>query len=96
MNFGTDLALLRPDAARNAAVPHRQNSAWPLRNALLESGKTVLDPPPFSLYPVPTMKTKTKKQVAYLLSKVSPLDDKGQGKLKKELHSGDVKVKPKK
>jgi hypothetical protein len=42
------------------------------------------------------MKTKTKKQVAYLLSKVSPLSDKQQGKLKKELHSGDVKVKPKK
>jgi hypothetical protein len=42
------------------------------------------------------MKTKTKKQVAYLLSKASPLSGKEQGKLKGELHSGDVKVKPKK
>jgi hypothetical protein len=42
------------------------------------------------------MKTKTQKQVAYLLSKVSPLSGKEQGKLKKELHSGDVKIKPKK
>jgi len=42
------------------------------------------------------MKTKTKKQVAYLLSKVSPLSSKEQGKLKSELHSGDVKIKPKK
>jgi hypothetical protein len=37
--------------------------------------------------------TKSKKQVAYLLSKVSPLSKKQQGKLKKELHSGAVKVK---
>jgi hypothetical protein len=42
------------------------------------------------------MKTKTKKQVAYLLSKVSPLSKKEQGKLKGELHSGEVKIKPKK
>jgi hypothetical protein len=42
------------------------------------------------------MKTKTKKQVAYLLSKVSPLSDKQEGKLKRELHSGEVKIKPKK
>jgi hypothetical protein len=42
------------------------------------------------------MKTKTQKQVAYLLSNVSPLSGKEQGKLKKELHSGDVKIKPKK
>lgn len=42
------------------------------------------------------METKTQKQVAYLLSKASPLSGKQQGKLKKELHSGDVKVKPKK
>lgn len=39
------------------------------------------------------MKEKTKKQVAYLLSKVSPLDQRQQQKLKKELHSGAVKVK---
>jgi hypothetical protein len=37
--------------------------------------------------------SKSKKQVAYLLSKVSPLSKKQQGKLKKELHSGAVKVK---
>jgi hypothetical protein len=37
-------------------------------------------------------KTKSKKQVAYLLSKASPLTKKQQGKMKKELHSGDVKV----
>jgi hypothetical protein len=42
------------------------------------------------------MKTKTKKQVAYLLSKVSPLSNKEQGKLKGELHSGEVKTKTKK
>ena len=42
------------------------------------------------------MQTKTKKQVAYLLSKGSPLSGKEQSKLKKELHSGDVKVKSKK
>jgi hypothetical protein len=41
-------------------------------------------------------KEQTKKQVAYLLSKVSPLSGKQQTKLKKELHSGEVKIKPKK
>lgn len=41
------------------------------------------------------MKTKSQKQVAYLLSKVSPLSDKQQVKLKKELHSGAVKIKKK-
>jgi hypothetical protein len=40
------------------------------------------------------MDTKSKRQVAYLLSKVSPLDNKQQEKLKKELHTGAVKVKP--
>jgi hypothetical protein len=40
-------------------------------------------------------KTKTQKQVAYLLSKVSPLTGKEQAKLKKELHSGAVRVKKK-
>jgi hypothetical protein len=35
---------------------------------------------------------KTQKQVAYLLSKGSPLTDKQEGKLKRELHSGAVKV----
>jgi hypothetical protein len=39
------------------------------------------------------MKTKSKKQVGYLLSKVSPLTSKEQAKLKRELHSGKVKVK---
>jgi hypothetical protein len=39
------------------------------------------------------MKSKTKKQVAYLLSKASPLKEKQQGKLKSELHSGSVKIK---
>ena len=39
-------------------------------------------------------KTKSKKQVGFLLSdKVSPLTDKQKAKLKKELHSGKVKVK---
>lgn len=56
----------------------------------------LLDPKPFFLYFLTCMKTKTKKQVAYLLSKASPLSGKEQGKLKGELHSGDVKVKPKK
>jgi hypothetical protein len=41
-------------------------------------------------------KRTTKKQVAYLLSKVSPLSSKQQAKLKKELHSGEVKIKPSK
>lgn len=36
---------------------------------------------------------KTQQQVAYLLSKVSPLSEKQMGKLKKELHSGAVKIK---
>ena len=40
-------------------------------------------------------KQKSKKQVAYLLSKGSPLDKKQQSKLKGELHSGAVKVKSK-
>jgi hypothetical protein len=40
--------------------------------------------------PAPT--TKSKKQVAYLLSKVSPLTSKEQTKLKGELHTGKVKV----
>lgn len=39
------------------------------------------------------MKEKTQKQVAYLLSKVSPLEGKQKEKLKKELHSGAVKIK---
>jgi hypothetical protein len=42
------------------------------------------------------MPAKSKKQVAYLLSKVSPLSQKQQSNLKKELHSGVVKVKPSK
>ncbi len=41
-------------------------------------------------------KSKSKKQVAYLLSKASPLSKKKQGKLKDELHSGAVKVKKEK
>lgn len=40
------------------------------------------------------MKSKTQKQVAYLLSKVSPLSSKQEAKLERELHSGAVKVKP--
>jgi hypothetical protein len=39
------------------------------------------------------MKTKSKKQVGYLLSKGSPLSKGQQSKLKRELHSGAVKVK---
>jgi len=39
------------------------------------------------------MKTKSKKQVGYLLSNGSPLTSKQQIKLKKELHTGKVKVK---
>jgi hypothetical protein len=42
------------------------------------------------------MKTKTKKQVAYLLSKGSPLSSQQQNKLKGELHSGKVKISNKK
>jgi len=41
----------------------------------------------------PKVKTKSMKQVGYLLSKVSPLTPKEQNKLKKELHSGKVKIK---
>ena len=40
-----------------------------------------------------TMKTKTAKQTRYLLSKVSPLKPAQKEKLKKELHSGKVKIK---
>ena len=39
------------------------------------------------------METKTQKQIAYLLSKVSPLTGKQKNKLKKELTSGAVRVK---
>jgi len=42
------------------------------------------------------MKTKSKKQVGYLLSKGSPLSERQQNKLERELHSGKVKVAPKK
>lgn len=38
-------------------------------------------------------KTKSKKQVGYLLSKGSPLSEKQKDKLKEELHTGKVKVK---
>lgn len=41
-------------------------------------------------------KTKSKKQVGFLLSKGSPLSDKQKSKLKGELHSRKVKVKGKK
>ena len=37
--------------------------------------------------------TKSKRQVRFLLSKVSPLSAKEKAKLKRELHSGAVKVK---
>jgi hypothetical protein len=39
------------------------------------------------------MKSKTQKQVAYLLSKASPLKPKQRESLKGELHSGAVKIK---
>ena len=38
-------------------------------------------------------KMKSKKQVRFLLSKVSPLSDKEKAKLKRELHSRKVKIK---
>jgi hypothetical protein len=38
-------------------------------------------------------KQKSKKQVGYLLSSGSPLSDEQKAKLKRELHSGTVKVK---
>ena len=38
-------------------------------------------------------KTKSMKQVRYLLSKVSPLSGGQKSKLKSELHSGAVKIK---
>jgi hypothetical protein len=38
-------------------------------------------------------KTKSKKQVGLLLSKASPLSSSQKAKLKRELHSGKVKVK---
>lgn len=38
-------------------------------------------------------KEKSKRQVAYLLSSGSPLTDEQKAKLKRELHSGAVKVK---
>lgn len=41
------------------------------------------------------MKTKSKMQVAYLLSKVSPLSGDQKSKLKRELHKRLVKVKDK-
>jgi ABC-type uncharacterized transport system substrate-binding protein len=44
----------------------------------------------------PAPKVKSQKQVGYLLSKGSPLSKPQQSKLKKELHSGAVKVRPSK
>jgi len=41
-------------------------------------------------------KSKSAKQVRYLLSKGSPLSGKQKGKLKRELHSGSVKIKKRK
>jgi hypothetical protein len=38
-------------------------------------------------------KTKSRRQVAYLLSRVSPLTPAQRQKLKSELHSGAVKIK---
>jgi hypothetical protein len=38
-------------------------------------------------------KSKSKRQVGFLLSKGSPLTDKQQAKLKRELHRGAVTVK---
>jgi len=38
-------------------------------------------------------KTKSKRQVGYLLSSGSPLSSKQKANLKSELHSGEVKVK---
>lgn len=38
-------------------------------------------------------KQKSKRQVGYLLSRGSPLSDEQKAKLKRELHSGAVKVK---
>lgn len=38
-------------------------------------------------------KNPTKKQVRYLLSKVSPLSGAQKEKMKKELHSGKVRIK---
>jgi hypothetical protein len=37
------LVLPKPDAAKSVGVPHRQSSAWLLKNALLASGKELLD-----------------------------------------------------
>jgi hypothetical protein len=42
---------------------------------------------------IPAMENKTKRQVAYLLSKVSPISEPQKKKMLKELHSGVVKVK---
>jgi len=42
------------------------------------------------------MKTKSQKQVGYLLSSGSPLSDQQKRKLKSELHSGAVKIKKRK
>ena len=42
---------------------------------------------------MPGAKTKSRRQVGYLLSSGSPLSKKQKGKLKKELHSGAVRVK---
>ncbi len=44
----------------------------------------------------PKKKTKSKRQVGFLLSSGSPLTGAQKDKLKSELHSGAVKVKGKK
>ena len=42
---------------------------------------------------MPTKKKKSKKQIAFLLSKGSPLTAAQKEKLQKELHSGAIKIK---
>jgi hypothetical protein len=64
------------------------------KSGIAEDQNLYLDFSSVKLYD-PSVKVKTQKQVAYLLSKVSPLTGKEQGKLKKELHSGAVKIKSK-
>ena len=68
-------------------LPKASSLRWILRRL-----KTLSNPKPHPQMPA---KSKSKKQVAYLLSKVSPLTSRQQSKLKKELHSGKVKVKKK-
>ena len=87
--------LPRPPKLKNLRLPLRRllwRSSHPLQPICLLPRRPPKPKPP-KLLPMPSPKMKSKKQVGLLLSKASPLSPSQQSKLKKELHSGKVRVK---